>query len=236
MKSIIDARKVGRRAALSHVASLGGLLVMLGSVGLSLWRPALQTLTTGLLLVGVVCATVGIYHANRWVKRPRPEDILDRALRSLDDRCRLYHYAFVSDHVLLTTADVVILETINLEGWFTFDSGRWRQRFSVSRAMRYLLEQRLGDPLQRAEAYAAWMRSFLEENLPDGCRPPVGAIVVFVHPAAQLTLVSSPSLPICQPERLAKYLPKGHSKLSSECYERVRELFDSKASPVPPPR
>jgi hypothetical protein len=232
MKSILDAQRVGRNAALSHAASLGGLLVMLGSVGLSLWRPGLQTLTTALLVLGIVCATVGIYHANRWVKRPRPEATLDRALKSLDNRCRLYHYAFVSDHVLLTSADVVILEAVNLEGRFTWDKGRWRQRFSVSRAMRYLLEQRLGDPVGRAKEYADWMRSYLEENLPDGCRPPVSAVVVFVHPVAELTLVSSPSLPVCKPERLSRYLPKGHPKLSPECYELVRALFDAKAGPA----
>jgi hypothetical protein len=229
MKVVIDNQKIGRRAALSHAASLGGLLVMLGSVGISLWRPSLQTLTTVLLLAGVVSATVGIYHANRWVKRPRPEATLDQALKSLDDRCCMYHYVFVGDHVLLTPSDVVILEAVNLDGWFTYDKGRWRQRFSVSRAMRYLLDQRLGNPIERAQTYADWMHDFLKSKLPESCQPPVSAVVTFVHPACRLDLASSTPMPVCLPGKLRKHLPKGHPKLSAECYGRVKALLDSKA-------
>jgi hypothetical protein len=163
------------------------------------------------------------------VKRPRPEATLDQALKSLDDRCCIYHYVFVSDHVLLTPSDVVILETVNLDGWFMYDEGRWRQRFSVSRAMRYLLEQRLGDPIERAEAYAGWMRGFLESSLRADCLPPVSAVVAFVHPACRLDLVSSTPIPVCLPGKLRKHLPKGHPKLSPDCHAQVKALFDSKA-------
>jgi hypothetical protein len=229
VKVVIDQQKIGRRATLSHAASLGGLLVMLGSVGISLWRPSLQTFTTVLLVVGMISATVGIYYANRWVKRPRPESTLDQALKPLDDRCCIFHYVFVGDHVLLTPSDVVILEAVNLDGWFTYDKGRWRQRFSISRAMRYLLDQRLGDPIQRAQTYVDWMRDFMKSRLPEDCLPPVSAVVIFVHPACQLDLASSAPMPVCLPGKLRKHLPKGHSKLSAECYERVKALFDSKA-------
>src|SRR3972149_3313576 len=103
MKVIIDRDRLRRRAAASHVASLGGILLILASVGLSMWRPQLTTLTAVLLFAGFATSTIGIYYANRWVKKPRPEEILDRALKGLDTRHRLYHYLPRGpDHLLLT--------------------------------------------------------------------------------------------------------------------------------------
>ena len=37
---------------------------------------------------------VGIYFANRWVRKPRPEESLDKALKSFDDHYRIYHYPY----------------------------------------------------------------------------------------------------------------------------------------------
>src|SRR3972149_3666416 len=151
MKVIIDRDRLRRRAAASHVASLGGILLILASVGLSMWRPQLTTLTAVLLFAGFATSTIGIYYANRWVKKPRPEEILDRALKGLDNRHRLYHYLPRGpDHLLLTPSGLVVLETRSEEGYFEFKDGRWHQKITLGKDLRLFMAEYLGDPIADA--------------------------------------------------------------------------------------
>jgi hypothetical protein len=150
MKVILDREKLRRRAAAAHAASLGGMLTMLGSVAITVFAQQLLILTTILLFLGFATATTGIYFANRWVRKPRPEDILDQALKGLDDRHCLYHYLARSPaHLLLTPSGLVVLETRSGDGYFEFEDGRWRQKITLGKALRFFVEEPLGDPFPR---------------------------------------------------------------------------------------
>jgi len=141
MRTYIDHDKVNARATLANAASVGGLLLLLGSVLAPAFWQSVAPFALVLLLVGGVISMVGIYLANRWVRRPRPEESLDKALKSFDDSYRLYHYpALPCDHVLLTPSGVVGLEVVNLAGRFTYRDRRWKEAMTIGRALRYLVE------------------------------------------------------------------------------------------------
>ncbi len=107
------------RAGLANLASVGGLVLLLASMLMPLFWPALAKLASVLLIVGLGAAMIGIYFANRWVRKPRPEKSLDKALKSFDDRHHLYHYpSQPCDHILLTPTGVIALEVVNLSGSF----------------------------------------------------------------------------------------------------------------------
>jgi hypothetical protein len=225
MKIIIDRQSLTRRARLSHVASLGGLLVLLGSVGLSLWQPTWTLITGSLLFVGGSLSIVGIYFANRWVKKPRPEDVLDQALKGLDDRHRLYHYALPCDHLLLTPGGITVIETVSLEGVFTYRDGKWRQRMTPGRAMRFFVEERLGDPVDRALASARTIKARLVEAVPEAAAFEARGMVVFTNAYVELD-VEKPPIPVCKAEKVRARLPKDGVKLPVEVYRQVQERLD----------
>ena len=224
MRVIIDRERIQRRATASHAASLGGLITILASVALRLWKPQLSTLTVILLVVGFTVSTTGIYFANRWVKKPRPEEILDRALKGLADRCRLYHYLDKGpDHLLLTLSGLVPIETRGGEGVFEYSQGKWRQRIGLGKALRFFVEEPLGNPITDAQRTAARLAGGLEKLGAVGV--PIQPIVVFTHPAASLTRKATP-LPVCQPKQLRGELPKNLPQLPSEIYKQLREVLD----------
>jgi hypothetical protein len=232
MKVIIDRQKVQRRARLSHIASLGGLLVLLGSVAVSLWQPSWTLITGSLLFIGGTTSMVGIYFANRWVKKPRPEEVLDQTLKGLDDRHRLYHYALPCDHLLLTPGGIVVLETVNLEGVFTFRDGRWRQKMSLSRAMRFFVEEKLGDQIERALSCAQTVKSQLVEAVPEARALEARGVVVFTNPYAELVVEGAP-IPVCEAKKLRSKLPKIGTKLPTEVYKQIQDRLDQLAGLSP---
>ncbi len=201
---------------------------MLGSTAVSLWKPEWSTLTAVMLFVGFASATTGIYYANRWVKKPRPEDTIDKALKGLGDKYCLYHYELSSDHVLLAPNDVVVTETRNIEGHFSYTNGKWRQKMSISRALRFFLEERLGNPIADAQAAVSHIKAALKANLPAGGKVPVRAVVVFVHPAAVLEEIENPPIPVCQPKKLRRRVLVQEPDMPPELYAQVEALLDSK--------
>jgi hypothetical protein len=229
MKTLMDRDGLRKRATASHVASLGGLAAMLGGVVLSMVRPEWATPTAVLIVAGFAISTVGIYFANRWVKKPRPEDTLALALKGLGDPHRIYHYLLPADHVLLTPSAVVVIETVNLEGRFVFRDGRWKQHMPLGRALRFFVEEMFGDPTVRAQVEAARLRDLLQARLPGDAAPvPVHAIVLFVHPNAQV-IADSPPVPVCQPAQLRRRIPSHLPKLPSARFEEVRVALDELA-------
>ncbi len=228
MKVIIDRDKLRRRARFSHAASLGGMLAILVSVALPLWRASLATVSMILLVAGFTVATVGIYFANRWVKRPRPEDTIDQALKGSSDAWRMYHYAFEAEHVLATPNGLIVIDSCNLEGTFIYKDGRWRQKITPGRAMRFFVEERFGDPIVRAMGQAGSVEAWLASKLADGTRVPVQAMVVFVHPAVRLEVDGAP-IPVVTPDRLRKRLPQNTPKLPEDVFAKVRAILDQAA-------
>lgn len=225
MKNTIDKSIVKTWASRAHAASLGGLLIMLGSIAYSLWKPEQSVISSFPMFAGFILAGIGIYLANRWVKRPRPEEVLEKALKSLNDQFYLYHYLKFCDHVLLTPFGVVVIETINLDGEFTYQEGRWRQRFSISRALRLPFEVWLGNPIARAQKTAQEMKTRLQKVFPEGLNIRVFAMVVFVNPAASFRTDGTP-IPVCSPQKIQKHLQTKNDNLPRDTYLRVREILD----------
>ena len=229
MKTVIDRSSLRLRANVSHVASLGGLAVLLGAVVLSMARPEWATPAAVLMVLGFSMSSVGIYFANRWVRRPRPEDTMALALKGLGDPHRIYHYLLPADHVLLTPGAVVVIETVNLEGRFSYRGGRWKQQMPLGRALRFFVEEAFGNPTARAEANAERMRAALQARLPAGADAvPVVPIVLFVNPNATVT-ADSPPIPVCQPAQLRKRIPSSLPKLPPGRFDQVRAALDEMA-------
>jgi hypothetical protein len=227
MKSIIDHKKISRRAWFANVASLGGMFILLWSIVMPLFRPQAGILAPLTMVLGVGVAMVGIYFANRWIRKPRPEDSLDTALKGLGDSYRLYHYPpLPCDHVLLTPQGVVVMEVNNLGGSFTYSAGRWKERMTIGRALRYIVEEHLGNPTQAAIDGADFIRRRLGERIQGGDKIPVQPVVVFVHPAARLELNETP-VPVCKADKLKKVASIKGGKLPPEIYEQVRGFLEN---------
>ena len=226
MKVVIDRIRLARRARLAHAASLGGLLAMLGSVALTLFRPDLATPGAILLVGSFAVATIGIAQANRWVKRPRPEDVIDQALKGLDDRYCLYHYRDdAPPHFLLTPGGLLVIECRAGEGVYSYRHGRWSQKMSLGKALRFLVEEPLGDPAADAERAATWLARSFTVRFPER-EIPVRAVVVFTHPAVLLSQQGTP-LPVLQPKQLRGHAARATPPLSAETYANLRAFLDA---------
>ncbi len=222
MKVYVDRQKLNARAQAAHIASVGGLVLLLVSVAVPLFLPKWSGITSVIMVIGAAGAMVGIYLANRWVRRPRPEESLDKALKAFDDNYRIFHYpsSLPCEHVLLTPSGVVALEVVNLNGYFSYRNGRWKEAMTMGRALRYLVEERVSDPVTLAQSMVKELHERFDKEFGGQTVIPIKALTVFTHPAVELEIDGGP-IPACKADKLRKQISMPGSRLASETYEKV---------------
>jgi len=227
MKVIINKAKLAQRAQNANIASVSGMVALLAGVVLPLVIPAVgQIVQLIFILAGITIAMAGIYQANRWVRKPRPEEQLSKALKGLDDKYMLYHYpaSLPCDHVLLTPEGVVNLETVNLAGQFAYKDGRWTERMTMGRALRSIVEERLGDPTRSALAIQRLLVVKLSELTRETIT--VKPLIAFTHPATELDLEPDGPVPVFMADKLKKHVPIDGPRLSPEAYQAIAGFLE----------
>ncbi|MFZ1042857.1 MAG: nuclease-related domain-containing protein [Anaerolineales bacterium] len=226
MKIIIDRRKVNRRAQWANFASVGGLIVLLASVVVPLFLPGWINFSSVLFVIGLGAAMIGIYFANRWVRKPRPEESLDKTLKSLEEHYHIYHYpSLPCDHILLTPFGVIALEVVNLNGSFSYRNGQWKEAMTIGRALRYIVEERVGDPIQFSQGIVAELGRLFDKEFGGEVKAPIRALTVFSHPAVELE-VEGTSIPACRIEKLRKQVTINSERLSPETYDKLSAYLE----------
>jgi len=227
MRVVLNKARLARRAQVANLASVGGMVALLAGVIVPLFLPQLgQIAPLVVILGGIIISMVGIYQANRWVRKPRPEEQLGKALKGLDDKYVLYHYpaGLPCDHLLLTPGGVVNLETVNLAGQFTYQNKRWSERMTFGRALRSIVEERLGDPTKSALA----VQRNLTEQLTalTGEAVAVKPLIIFTHTNVELELEPGGPVPVHTLSKLKKQVSIDGPRLSPAAYEAIAGFFE----------
>ena len=227
MKIYIDRQKINARAQAAHIASVGGLILLLISVAVPLFLPQWSGITSIVMVVGAGGAMVGIYLANRWVRRPRPEESLGKALKALDDNYRIYHYpsSLPCEHILLSPGGLLALEVVNLNGSFAYRNGRWKEAMTIGRALRYIVEERVSDPVVLAQSLVQEMNDRLDKEFSGQVTAQVRALTVFTHPNVDLEL-DGVRIPACKIDKLRKQASTPGARLTPEAYDKISAYLE----------
>ncbi len=224
MIRLIDSNRINRYALLSNVASVGGLLLLMASVALPMFYPALASISIALMAIGLGSAMVGIYFANRWVRKPRPEEQIDRAMKGLGDTYAICHYPKLPiDHILVTPTAIIVMETIAYQGMFIYKDNKWKENMTIGRAIRYIVEEHLGDPTRTVLSEVDYLKEKLkQEGLPE---VPIRGLVLFTHPAA-IVEAKNPPVPVCRIDKLRKAIEYPGAKISPEVIAQIVHYFE----------
>ncbi len=188
MRQYIDTAKVKRNARLSRILSFGGLGIMGLGLLLSFRPPYRIDLVLGLFLIGILASQIGQPMRNRWDRRPRLDEILDGALKGLDQRFAIFHYTLGARHVFICPGGVFVLIPRVEDGKIEYVDGQWTRTTS-----RGGLFRRAGTRSIRGierEIAAEVDRASSRLHLPFSVRP----LIVFLHSNAEMKVREAPVL------------------------------------------
>lgn len=158
------------------------------AVALSLLVPSI------ILPIGLVTTLVSVRMTNLWIRRPRPEVVLEEGLKGLGNKSVLYnYYHFPARHVLICPQGVFAIITRYQDGQHSVNGSTWRtQRSALSRFFSIFRLDGLGDPNRDAQQAARHVQSKLQAITPE---VEVQPIILFVDSRVQLE-INDPIVPV----------------------------------------
>ena len=231
MKVVVNERLIASRGRLGKIASLTGLAVLLAGFGFSFF-PRYFYVSLLCLFLGPVFSNKGTYNLNRWVKRPRSDEVIARALKGLDDRFWLFSYVLPAEHVVLGPTGLFVIKAKPHDGDIMCEGSRWRRKFRWSYLLRIFYEESLGNPTAEVAWEAERLRKFLAQKLPEDAQVEVKEVILFTSPAARLEL-HSPLTPVLTAKTLKNHIrQKGAELIPQETYQKVLEVFRQHAEEI----
>lgn len=227
MKIFRNEKLIQRNARIAQVTLLGGLLVLAGGMIISFQYPGQFYYSLIALVAGFILSQIGIYFSNRWSRKPRPDEILDQALKGLDDKFSLYHYQSPVSHLLLGPCGIWCLRPYNQKGSISFSNGRWRQK-GGSLYMKIFAQESLGRPDLEYQSDVEKVNRLLSEN---DIQEEVSAALVFTNPQVEIN-ISDDETPPVETIYVAKLkdLIRKYAKaktLSLDKIDRIKEIIEN---------
>src|SRR3982074_2314062 len=182
------------------------------------------------ILAGLGLYSLGQTQLRRWGPRNRQEEQLGQAIRTLDDRYKLYAFLASSlpDYILVSPAGVHVLIVRTEAGQIACLQDKWTKG-GGSRLMAFF-GPTLGNPSADAARQLQKLRALLEEHgLGD---VPTSGIIVFTNPKVQLR-VEGCSATVTRVKELKDVLRRMSGKgqnvaLTSSRIREVQRIFDER--------
>jgi hypothetical protein len=229
MKIIKNEKMIQRNSRIGGVITILSLAILGVGMYITFARQDLFYISILALLLGFLLSQVGIFFTNRWGRKPRPDQMLDQALKGLDDRYSLYHYHTPIAHVLIGPAGIWTLHPKTQRGTITYSKNRWRQRGGgfIQGYLRLFAQEGIGRPDLEIDSDGKSLLKYFHKHLPDLELPPIQSAIVFFHPDVVLEADDAPA-PTLFSKKLKDYIRKAakQNPLSKEIFESIQETLE----------
>jgi hypothetical protein len=230
MNIIKDDNKIRRNARIGGVVTLVSLAVLGGGMYITFVRPELLYISLVALFAGFILSQIGIFYTNRWGRKPRPDQMLDQALKGLDSKYTLYHYQTPVAHLLIGPAGIWNLIPKTQRGKIIYDKNRWRQKGGglLQGYLRMFAQEGIGRPDLEAESDKERLVKLFNKLFPAMEIPEPNTALVFFHPDVELQAEEAP-VPAMAGKKLKEFIRKAakSNPISQETVEMLQDRLNS---------
>ncbi len=234
MVIIRDDEKVARYKRWAQRILVLGLVSLVGGMVLLFVLDSAQVVfyQTIALLAGWIMAQIGTYLAHRYVRSPRPDQALDKAIKPAAGNGRMYHFILPAPHVLLTPSGPIVFNLKFQNGEISYKDGKWKQRGIGMR--RFFGQEGLGKPQEETESMVKSLAAFINKEAPEIEEVPIGAMIVFTTEKIKSLDIEDSEIPAMPASKVRKFMRKeGVGKpLPPETFQKLQTIFDKAAEKV----
>jgi hypothetical protein len=229
MKIIKNEKLINRNARISSIITLVSLIILGSGMYITFRQPEMINLSILALLVGFLLSQVGIFLTNRWGRKPRPDQMLDSALKGLDKNYSLFHYQAPPAHVLVGPAGVWVINAKHQRGTITYRKDRWRQKGGglLFAYLKTFAQEGIGRPDLEIDSDVERLEKYLKKRLPDTELPPIQAMLVFFHPDIELNVEAAPN-PTLLAKKMKEFIRKEakNKTLNTELSNKIQAALE----------
>ncbi len=227
-----DEKRIERLRKIGQYVSFLGMAILLGGLALIFWRDERAILFQVLALgIGWAIAQVGMYLTHRYSRSPRPDEVLDDAVKHVSRDGRFYHYMLPAPHVLLLPTGIIILHAKYQSGEISADGDKWTQKGVGLR--KYFGQEGLGNPSKEVDRLVSAMANYIRKNAPELEEVAMAPMIVFTAKNIKNLDVKNSNIPAMHSSKVKGFLRQKINSLppmpESE-YETLRAAFDKKVT------
>ncbi len=229
MKIVTNINLIKRNAKIGQFTSIGALVILGIGLYISFKMPDKFGYSLAALLLGFFMSQIGMYYGNRWGRSPRPDEMIDKALKGLGREYTMYHYKTPAAHLLVGSAGVWTLMPYYQSGKIVYEKKRWKSKGGgfLQSYLRLFGQENMGRPEIESETEIEASRRYLIKVLPEGSDiPPIHAILLFTSPKVELSVEEAP-LPAITPKDLKDFLrdKSKENPISNQVIESIIQVL-----------
>jgi len=230
MKIIKNEKLIHRNARIGSIVTISSLVILGIGMYITFTKPEQFYLSILALLAGFLLSQVGIFYTNRWGRKPRPDELLDQALKGLDNRFAIYHYFTPVAHVLVGPAGIWTLIPKHQRGKITYKKNRWRQSGGgvLQGYLKIFAQESIGRPDLEIESDIHTLGKFLDKKKPAFEVPEIHGALVFFHVDVVIEADEAPA-PTLFAKKLKDFIRKTAKEkpIAAEMVEKVQDLLEA---------
>ena len=226
-----DEKRIQRLKKIGQYVSFLGMGILLLGLVIIFWGNENALLFQLLALgTGWAISQIGIFLGHRYSRTPRPDQVLDEALKHVSRDGRLYHYLLPAPHVLLLPTGVVIINAKYQSGKILADGDSWKQKGVGLR--KFFGQEGLGNPSKEVDRLVSAMANYIRKNAPELEEVAMAPIIVFTTKNIANLDVKDSNIPAMHYTKVKGFLRQKINSLPpmpENEYEALRAAFDKKA-------
>jgi hypothetical protein len=222
MKIITNTKLINRNKRIGQILTFSAIAVLVLGLILSL-NGKVENITYSYmaLIIGFLISQFGIYFSNKFGRSPRPDELVSAALKGLDDRYSLYHYATATPHLLVGPSGVWVLLPFNQPGTITYEKGKYKQK-GGNWYLKLFAQEGLGRPEKEAQYALEDVQKFFTKQMDADSVPTVTPILLFTNPKVVVKAADAP-YPTVDAEKAKDFLRK-KAKDNAFSLEKVEKV------------
>ncbi|NDJ76193.1 MAG: hypothetical protein GYB65_08030 [Chloroflexi bacterium] len=211
MRVVVNEAHIQRNRTISHVLFFVSLAGMVGGF-IYTWssnNSSASQISCMILPLLLFLTLTSVRMANAWIREPRPNDVLEDALKGLGQKYSIFHYLFPAPHVLIGPEGVFTLTVFWHEKSYRVAGKRWyAEAAMMQRLLGFMRQDLLGNPYQEAVFHAKQMQRLVEKVAP-GSDIEVQPLIVFTSPNVRLE-IEDPIIPVLYADSKRKPSLRGY--------------------------
>ena len=169
MRLTRNDKLIASRSKIARFASFAGLATLFGSLVISFNNTSLIALAYGLLALGFVLAYIGATFANKYIREPRADNAIDKALKGFDNKHHLYSWILPVEQVLLTPTGLIVFRVKPQDGNVSCKDDKWRRPFAISGLFGGMGQEPLSNPVIDLRNDIDAMKKWLADKIGGNC-------------------------------------------------------------------
>jgi hypothetical protein len=230
MKIIVDEKKVKKYRKFGSYFLWATFALLIAGMALTFNQDIINSYIGfyfGALFLALLSSQIGMFLTNRYGGNPRQDEVLNAALKGIDDRHSIYHFNAGVSHLLVGPSGIHVVIPYFQAGTITYDEakGRWKQT-GVNSFMKILGRDSLGRPDMDVRDNINDATKFINKRLNSELPIPVNAVLVFTNEKASVQAPNAP-IPTMTAAKLKDYIRRKikEEKVSDEIIEKITTVL-----------